>query len=85
MPEFSCSCGYQATSDDDLTDHLSHALIPADDRAGDGQLHAEAAHLPGQTCLCGYAADAVDVLDAHLLAAFAVGAEHAPGGVGYPP
>ena len=50
MPAHSCPCGYDATSEDDLTDHLSHALIPAeipaDDKAPDGQFPAQSATRP---------------------------------------
>jgi serine/threonine-protein kinase RsbW len=41
-----CLCGYQATSDDDLADHLGELLIPGNDMAEDGQFHAEAARDP---------------------------------------
>jgi hypothetical protein len=70
MPARPCACGYDATSEDDLTDHLSRALIPADDKAPDGQLHAEAVGHSPWTCLCGHHAATLDALDAHLLTAF---------------
>jgi hypothetical protein len=70
-PVPSCACGYHPTSEDDLTDHLSHAIVPADDKAPDGQLHAEAADQPQWTCLCGHYTATTEALDAHLLAIFA--------------
>lgn len=47
MSTYDCECGYQAASDDDLTAHLGEWLIPRDDTAEDGAVHAEAARDPG--------------------------------------
>ena len=78
-----CSCGYEASSADDLGDHLAEAFTPADDKGTDGKVHAEAASettaagTAGATralaCLCGYLAGGITRLDAHLLAAFTPG------------
>jgi hypothetical protein len=80
-----CACGYEAASADDLADHLAEAFTPDDDRAPDGQVHAEAASDAARgdaartdaasapralACLCGYPATSIAGLDAHLLAAF---------------
>ena len=76
MDERTCTCGFVPTDDYHLTDHLGEVLIPADDRAPDGQLHAEAARDTAAaardtlTCLCGYLAPDSAALDAHLLAVF---------------
>jgi hypothetical protein len=75
-----CACGYEAASADDLGDHLAEAFTPHDDRAPDGQVHAEAASDAARwdaasaprtlACLCGYLATSIAGLDAHLLDAF---------------
>ena len=83
MDEPTCACGFVPTDDYHLTDHLGEVFIPADDRAPDGQLHAEAASatVPAAgntvsaasdalTCLCGYRAPGSAALDAHILSAF---------------
>jgi hypothetical protein len=90
-----CACGYEAVSADDLCDHLAEAFTPDDDRAPDGQVHAEAASDTARgvasvpralACLCGHRAAGIAGLDAHLLAAFTPahrigrdGARHEPG------
>jgi hypothetical protein len=75
MTNNSCGCGYQASSPEDLTDHLAETLIPDDDTAPDGQVHAEAArdepHIGGiLACLCGFTGTASE-LDEHFLRALA--------------
>ena len=72
MSQHRCACGYEATGPDELNDHFGEVFTPADNRAPDGQLHAEAAcDTPGPlACLCGFAAVGIPALDAHLLAAF---------------
>jgi hypothetical protein len=76
MDERTCVCGFVATADYHLIDHLGEVFIPADSRAADGQLHAEAARdVPrvageGLTCLCGYRVRDGVALDAHLLEVF---------------
>ena len=75
MDERTCACGFVATDDYQLSDHLAEVFIPADDRAADGQLHAQALRSAppaggGLTCLCGYRAPDGAVLDAHLLEVF---------------
>jgi len=79
MRTHECTCGYQAASDDDLTAHLGEWLIPGNDTAEDGRVHAEAARAeqpaPGvlpqpSACLCGFEAATLADLDAHLLAVF---------------
>jgi hypothetical protein len=61
-----CTCGYDATSAEDLRDHMAEMFTPDDDRAPDGQLHAQAANSRSIACLCGYQASGVAELDAHL-------------------
>ena len=67
-----CSCGFEATDDYSLSDHLGEVVIPLNDLAPDGQVHAEAAqdNGPSAACLCGVTPRTADDLDAHLLAAF---------------
>jgi hypothetical protein len=68
-----CSCGYEATDQESVADHLGEQFISGNDTAPDGQLHAEAPRdesSTGWTCLCGFTASDFAVLDAHLLAAF---------------
>lgn len=86
MNESACTCGFVPTDDYHLTDHLGEVFIPADDRATDGQLHAEAgrdlapaardAPTPaapasvGLACRCGYRVPDGAALDGHILSAF---------------
>jgi hypothetical protein len=82
MDERTCACGFAPTDDYHLTDHLGEVFIPADDRAPDGQLHAEAARGTARTasdtartasdvtCLCGYRAPDNAALDTHILRTF---------------
>jgi len=78
MDEIACACGFVPTDDYHLADHLGEVFIPADDRASDGQLHAEAgrdrSRAAGKAlaCLCGYRAADGGALDAHLLEVFAL-------------
>jgi hypothetical protein len=83
MDEYQCRCGYEATSGDELADHLGEQFIPADDTATDGQRHAELLR-PGADgtlweCLCGFSTVEMPEVDAHLLAVFtppgAIGAD----------
>ena len=46
MTTYDCECGHQGASDDDLTAHLGEWLIPRNDTAEDGAVHAEAARDP---------------------------------------
>jgi len=77
MDEITCACGFVPTDDYHLADHLGEVFIPADDRASDGQSHAEAARdgsrpaAKALACLCGYQAADGAALDAHLLEVFA--------------
>jgi hypothetical protein len=79
MTDARCSCDYQAADEDELTIHLSEAVVPGDDVAADGSVHAERvpAVAEGRGCVCGLAASRPSELDAHLLAAFS-----SPDGVG---
>ena len=75
MTDHSCGCGYQASSPEDLAAHLGEMLIPDDDTAPDGQVHAEAARDQPRTggilaCLCGLTGTASE-LDAHILSVLA--------------
>jgi len=77
MDEIACACGFVPTDDYHLADHLGEVFIPADDRARDGELHAEAARDGSRAagvalaCLCGYRAADGAALDAHLMQVFA--------------
>jgi hypothetical protein len=87
-----CLCGYEATSDEDLSDHLAEVFMPDDDRGSDGVAHAELSR-PGSDstvweCLCGLTTIEVASLDAHLAQAFTPedrtgsdGTRHAPASV----
>jgi hypothetical protein len=56
-------------------------VIPPDDMAADGRVHAEAARdaasPAGRRCVCGFRSDSMTGLDEHLLAVFT-----APGATG---
>lgn len=80
MNEYTCVCGYEATSDDELADHLGDMIIPDDDTAPDGVLHAEVAGPAGHRCLCGFTAEDGADLDEHLLAVFTAGGVVGRGG-----
>jgi hypothetical protein len=71
MPNPRCRCGYPAGNDDDLAAHLSEALVPDDDLAADGVVHAEClSAAESKACLCGLRATDPATLDTHLLTAF---------------
>jgi hypothetical protein len=71
VTDYTCACGYEAASDEDLADHIGDMMIPGDDTAPDGVRHAEAAGQAGHHCLCGFTAETGPALDEHLLTAFA--------------
>lgn len=63
-----CECGFGASKDTNLLDHLLEAFAPMDGRAADGAIHDE-----GQVrfaCLCGFSDGTAGRLDQHLLAIF---------------
>ena len=63
-----CECGFEASDDMSLLDHLLEAFAPMDGRGADGTIHDE-----GQVrfaCLCGFSDGTADGLDQHLLAIF---------------
>jgi hypothetical protein len=68
--DYTCACGHEAVTAEDLADHVGDMMIPDDDTARDGVRHAEAADLAGHRCLCGFPAEAAPALDDHLLAVF---------------
>jgi hypothetical protein len=79
MSNYQCSCGFQAENADQLDDHLGLSLIPDNDVAPDGQIHAEAATSEpttegapgsGKACTCGFTGTAPEI-DAHILLTFA--------------
>ena len=70
MNDYACACGYEVISGDELADHIGDMVIPDDDTALDGVLHAEAAGQARHRCLCGLAARTGAELDEHLLAVF---------------
>jgi hypothetical protein len=78
-----CECGYLASDDLDLQDHLQEAFTPQDGKAPDGGIHDEGT-VPGG-CVCGFAGSSADELDQHFLAVFTTtdrvgrdGRRHAP-------
>ena len=86
MNDYTCACGYEAVTPEELGDHIGEMVIPPDDIAPDGQRHAEAAcdrpktvgaDQTGSRCICGYTSTIATGLDAHLLAVFT-----APGAIG---
>jgi hypothetical protein len=69
-----CECGFTASSEEELADHLGEMFIPDDDIAPDGRQHAERFE-PGRDgtaweCLCGVITIERAAFDAHLLAVF---------------
>jgi hypothetical protein len=79
MPAGTCTCGFQATDCDELSDHLHELFTPEDDKDASGQVHAEAsrdhpsshsAPVAVYQCLCGFTAGDVTGIDDHLLSAF---------------
>jgi hypothetical protein len=63
-----CECGFEASEDTSLLDHLLEEFTPMDGRAADGTIHDEGQVL--QTCLCGFSDGTADGLDEHLLSIF---------------
>ena len=63
-----CACGFAATGDETITDHLLEVFTPQACRGNDGLLHEEA--FPALTCLCGLIAATGRELDDHFIAAF---------------
>ena len=93
MSDYTCACGFEAATAEELADHVGEMVIPLDDTAPDGVVHAEAArHERGATgpdpagwrCVCGFASGTATGLDEHLLAAFtrpgAIGLDGRPHG-----
>ena len=79
MNDYTCACGYDAVTPEELGDHIGEMVIPPDDIAPDGQAHAEAARdtrgavgtdPAGIRCVCGFRSASVPELDEHLLAVF---------------
>jgi hypothetical protein len=78
MSDYTCACGYEAATAEELGDHIGEMVIPPDDIAPDGQAHAEAARdkrrtgadQTGSRCLCGFTSGTATGLDDHLVAAF---------------
>jgi hypothetical protein len=63
-----CECGYRASDDLDLQDHLQESFTPQDGKAPDGSVHDESSVERG--CLCGHSASSGDGLDQHFLTVF---------------
>jgi hypothetical protein len=63
-----CECGFEASDDMSLLDHLLEVFAPMDGRAPDGAIHDEGQVL--MACLCGFSDGTADGLDQHLLAIF---------------
>jgi hypothetical protein len=86
MNDYTCACGYDAVTPEELGDHIGELAIPPDDVAPDGQAHAEAARdkraaagadQTGLRCVCGFTSGTATGLDEHLLAVFT-----SPGAIG---
>ncbi|MCW2933996.1 MAG: hypothetical protein JWM19_4958 [Actinomycetia bacterium] len=81
MDDYICACGFGSVSVEELGDHVGEMVIPPDDIAPDGLLHAEAARdaasPAGCRCVRGFRGDSMTGLDEHLLDVFA-----APGATG---
>jgi hypothetical protein len=75
MDDYTCACGFGSVSAEELGDHVGEMVIPPDDTAPDGQLHAEAARdaasPAGCRCVCGFRSDSMTGVDEHLLGVFA--------------
>jgi hypothetical protein len=90
MNDYTCACGYEARTAEDLGDHIGEIgemVIPPDDIARDSQVHAEAARdergaigpdPAGWRCPCGFTFGTPAGLDQHLLAMFAEPAAAGP-------
>jgi hypothetical protein len=63
-----CECGFEASEDTNLLDHLLEEFTPMDGRAPDGTIHDEGQVL--RTCLCGFSGGTANGLDQHLLTLF---------------
>ena len=79
MNDYTCACGFRANTAADLGDHIGEMVIPLDDIAPDGRVHAEAGREErgavgpapaGWQCACGFTSGTATELDDHLLAAF---------------
>jgi hypothetical protein len=68
MADSRCSCGFTASGDETMTDHLLETFVPDDSRAADGVVHEE--WTVALTCSCGVAATTAAELERHFLAAF---------------
>jgi hypothetical protein len=85
-----CTCGYEADSPEEFTDHIEELFIPDSDMAPDGQVHAEAAapvplrSSDRRECLCGFTGTATD-LDGHFLRAFLPADRTSPDGAQHVP
>jgi hypothetical protein len=81
MDDYTCACGFGAVSVEEPGDHVGEMVIPPDDIASDGRVHAEAARdaasPAGYQCVCGLPSDSMTGLDEHLLAVFT-----GPGAIG---
>ena len=80
MNDHTCACGYDAVTAEALRDHVGEVVIPPDDTAPDGRVHAEVARdergatgpdPAGYRCVCGFRSGTGTGLDEHLLAVFA--------------
>ena len=79
MNDYTCACGFEAATAEELGDHVGEMVIPLNDIARDGRAHAEAARdergtlgpdPAGWRCVCDYVSVSATGLDEHLLARF---------------
>jgi hypothetical protein len=86
MNDYTCACGFEAVTTEELGDHIGEMVIPSDDIAPDGEAHMEAARerhavdgadQTGLRCVCGFMSGTATGLDEHLLAVFT-----SPGAIG---
>lgn len=94
MDDYTCACGYDAVTAEELGDHIGEMVIPHDDIAPDGHTHAEAARdgrgttgagQTGSQCLCGFTSGTATGLDEHLLAVFISAGKADPDGARHTP
>jgi hypothetical protein len=91
MNDYTCACGYEAATAEELGDHVGEMIIPLDDIARDGAVHAEAARgepeaagagPAGWRCMCGFLSGSPTGLDEHLLVVFTPSGTTGPDGRG---
>lgn len=62
-----CACGFEATTPDDMIEHVMDVIVPGDAIGTDGHPHEELDH---STCTCGFSAAIPAEMDHHFLTLF---------------